>query len=296
MNLSKKDLASLCEIAVQAAEKAGALIREYSQKEFIIKRKQGGTSEASQVVTEVDLLSQEIILKIIKPTLTQYDLALLTEESSDDHSRLEKDHFWCIDPLDGTLPFTESKPGYSVSIALVSQAGVPQLGIVYDPVKQNLYQAIRGEGVYKNGEPFIIDPPSEIAELTIINDRSILKDPRAEKCFEDLNVMAAKLGFSDTKTIQYGGAVMNACWVLENAPAIYFKLKQSKLGGGSLWDFAATVCLYNELDTACCDLTGKPLDLNRQASTFMNHHGVLYASDEHLANAALKVFAPLSKA
>ena len=53
----------------------------------------------------------------------RYDLALLTEELEDDGSRHVKDYFWCIDPIDGTLPFTQKKPGYGVSIALVARDG-----------------------------------------------------------------------------------------------------------------------------------------------------------------------------
>ena len=53
----------------------------------------------------------------------KYDFGILTEETPDNGSRLVKDYFWCVDPLDGTLPFTEGTPGYSVSIALVSKSG-----------------------------------------------------------------------------------------------------------------------------------------------------------------------------
>ena len=55
-----------------------------------------------------------------------YDLALLTEESEDDRSCFEKDYFWCIDPLDGTLPFTRNEAGYSVSIGLVAEMVRPE--------------------------------------------------------------------------------------------------------------------------------------------------------------------------
>jgi fructose-1,6-bisphosphatase/inositol monophosphatase family enzyme len=63
--------------------------------------------------------AQAAVLEVLAPTFKAYDLGLLTEELADDGSRFEKDYFWSIDPLDGTLPFTQGKPGYAVSIALV---------------------------------------------------------------------------------------------------------------------------------------------------------------------------------
>ena len=52
--------------------------------------------------------------------------------------RLELNYFWCIDPLDGTLPFIEGKVGYAVSIGLVSRDGTPLIGVVCDPYHQTL--------------------------------------------------------------------------------------------------------------------------------------------------------------
>ena len=122
MELSESDLFELAKTAIHAATTAGKLIKSSQGKELARQHKAGGSSKAAQIVTEVDFESQKIILEVLEPSSKEFGLALLTEESVDDKSRLEKDFFWCIDPLDGTLPFTESVPGYSVSIALVSKA------------------------------------------------------------------------------------------------------------------------------------------------------------------------------
>ncbi|MCW8962212.1 MAG: inositol monophosphatase, partial [Gammaproteobacteria bacterium] len=154
MKLSTDDLLSIQKIAITAATEAGRIIADHAGKRVNVQHKSGGDSLAAQVVTEVDLLSQETILKHLRPTCEQYELALLTEESSDDGSRLEKDHFWCIDPLDGTLSFIESTPGYAVSIALVSRAGTPLIGVVFDPLTNTLYSAVQGQGAMRNGQPW----------------------------------------------------------------------------------------------------------------------------------------------
>ena len=105
------DLQFLAESAVVAARTAGRIISRYSNQEIEVAHKDGGHTYASQVVTEVDRKAQDAILEILNPSCDEYDFALLTEESEDDHSRFQKDYFWCIDPLDGTLPFTKKETG-----------------------------------------------------------------------------------------------------------------------------------------------------------------------------------------
>jgi 3'-phosphoadenosine 5'-phosphosulfate (PAPS) 3'-phosphatase len=66
--------------------------------------------------------------------------------------------------------------------------------------------------------------------------------------------------------------------VLENGPACMLKFPKKENGGGSIWDFAATACIYQELGLSATNFTGGRLDLNRKNSTFMNHEGVFYAN------------------
>lgn len=289
MRLSAEDLIQLAGCAATAVMEAGVLIAQYDGREVLVQHKAGGESLASQVVTEVDELSQAIILKHLQPTCAAFDLALLTEEQPDDGSRLEKDAFWCIDPLDGTLPFTESIPGYAVSIALVARDGTPLIGVVYDPSTGTQYQAVQGQGVLRNGLIWQLKPPNPLAPLHFISDRSIVSHPQFDAALGQLKSLAAERGQSPLETTLTGGAVMNALWVLERSPACYFKFPKPQAGGGSLWDYAATACIYAELDAWCSDVARRRLDLNRADSTFMNHRGVLFATDCELGQALLAV-------
>ena len=109
------DFTVLTQKAVKAASNTGQLIRSYRDKDVHVMQKEGGSTLASQVVTEVDRKSQDSILQVLLPTCDELDIALLAEEDEDDRGRLESAYFWCIDPLDGTLPFINGQPGYSVS-------------------------------------------------------------------------------------------------------------------------------------------------------------------------------------
>lgn len=276
MILAPQDLNTLCDYAIAAARTAGKHISETRPTD--VQRKSSGDNLASQVLTEVDGQSQEMILQILDPTFAEFDLALLTEESADDGSRLDKDYFWCIDPIDGTLPYIEGVPGYAVSIAMVSKAGVPQIGVVYDPVEHTLYHAIKRQGAFRNSVPWKLLSETS-GRLQFFADRSAAKE---SYCIDAAKTLDAEI----TST---GGGVMNALWCLENPPACYFKFPKSSEGGGSLWDYAATACIFHEIGAVASDAFGAPLDLNRSDSSYMNHRGILYATNRGLAQKLIRM-------
>ena len=292
MFLSTSDLTELAQLATKAAQQAGQIVIDKSQSSLDISKKEAGESQASQVVTEVDFLSQKIILDILEPSCNQFDLALLTEELPDNNQRFEKDYFWCVDPLDGTLPFIESKPGYAVSIALVSRDGVPIIGIIFGPKERVLYQAIQGSGAFRNGKPFKIKSkiPCPEQKLMFISDRSFAQQAFYKDIKKEMERISFEQGYGGVITRTQGGAVMNACWVLEHKPACYFKFPKVQKGGGCLWDYAATTCLFHEAGGIATDIKGIPLDLNRSDSLFLNHQGVIFCSDADLADAVKKLY------
>lgn len=249
MSLNISELTQLCDMAKKAVLSAGKIIESAQGTHIDVHTKDGGTSLASNIVSEIDLKAQEAILNILSPTMTKYNLGLLTEESQDDESRFNKDYFWCIDPLDGTLPFSQNRDGYSTSIALVTQKGQSILGVINDPRNQNLYYAIKGQGAFKNDSPFKVNE-NRNDEVFMIDD-------------------------------SMGGAVMNALKTIEMAPAVYIKVPKENKGGGSLWDFAATSIIQKEAGGYNCDYYGDPLELNSK-DTFMNKKGVIYASSKKL--------------
>jgi len=281
VRLSPSDLAHLAEVAISAATEAGQMVARSRPNE--IERKAGGASLASQVVTEIDRRSEAIILDLLIPTLKRFELGLLTEEQADDGGRLTADHFWCVDPLDGTLPFIEGSPGYAVSIALVSNDGTPRLGVVYDPVESVMLHAISGVGAFSDGRPWPTEPPNRGETLSVFADRSFLDRDDHDALVDALGQLAKHMGLTGVRLHVSAGAVMNACGVLSHPPACYFK-DPKPAGGGNLWDFAATACLFHEIGAVATDLAGNPLDLNRADSTEMAHRGVLFATDATLAS------------
>lgn len=125
-----------------------------------------GTAKVSikgdiNLVTEADLASEQLIIDRIRSYYPQH--GILAEESGEailvEGRRSEWK--WIIDPLDGTTNYAHGYPCFSVSIAL-EHAGVLEIGVVYDPVRDEMFAAERGKGATLNSRPIRV---SEIDEL-----------------------------------------------------------------------------------------------------------------------------------
>lgn len=306
MMLSPNQIKQLMAVASEAAQQAGEYIAAFDRDAVEVNTKVGGDSLASQVVTQVDLACEALILDKLKPSMEQFDIAFLGEESAsscplDEHPRLSKPYFWCVDPLDGTLPFTENVPGYSVSIALVSHSGKPILGVVYDPVGKELYQGACSNNnqdlsseLCKQGAPWHpkvnIGREGQTSELSLFFDRSFTTLPIFTEVVEKMEVIAKQLGYHSLKVHHQAGSVMNALQSIIHAPACYFKFPKPQPGGGSLWDFSATAAIAQAAGSWVSDIQGAPLTLNTPDSLFMNRQGVIYASESSIAKEVMALF------
>ena len=150
MNDLFASLPRLTEVACEAACRAAAFIMEKRGQHGEVMTKDANGLAAS-VFTEVDQEAQRIVVEALSPSCDELGLGLLAEETPDDGSRLRASAFWCIDPLDGTLPFIEGREGFAVSIALIAQDGTPLIGVANNPVHRVLYFAHKGGGVWRRG-------------------------------------------------------------------------------------------------------------------------------------------------
>ncbi len=130
--------------AVYAAEEAGKVLRNYFGKIKEIDKK----SSASDFATEADKKSEEVILKILQNSFPTH--AILAEESGTNDQI--SDFVWMVDPLDGTTNYTHTYPMCAISIGLTYK-GKPILGVVYNPINQELFTGIEGQPSKLNGLP-----------------------------------------------------------------------------------------------------------------------------------------------
>ncbi len=114
------------------------------------------------LVTEFDKRSEEVIISSIQEEFP--DHAILAEESGHHHTISE--YQWVIDPLDGTTNFAHGIPIFSVSIGLLKN-NFPVLGVVYDPLRNEMFSAEVGQGATLNNHPIRISSRTDLGQAVI---------------------------------------------------------------------------------------------------------------------------------
>jgi len=140
------------EIAVRAARAAGEIIARNFGKGMPV-----GFKDRGNPVTETDLQAERAITSILTKEYPAHDI--MTEESA--QSARASEYLWIIDPMDGTTNFTHGYPCVSVSIAL-QRIDEPLLGVVFDPLHDELFSAERGAGSRMNGAPLHVSAISSL--------------------------------------------------------------------------------------------------------------------------------------
>jgi len=154
------DLSKASRAAEQAAYAAGTHLRASRSRlaEIVITHKAPG-----DVVSAIDHEAQALIRDVVLRAFPEH--GFIGEESGADTSVLVGDArpYWVVDPLDGTANYLRGYPQFAVSIALV-EAGEPLIGVIYDPIRNEFFGAIRGHGAVLNGQPIRCAPPHATIE------------------------------------------------------------------------------------------------------------------------------------
>lgn len=152
----------LLQAAIDAARAAGAIIREGWGRAHAIEFK-----GATNLVTETDRASEKIILDRLLTATPDFEI--LAEESGVRQPKARAgsvDRRWVIDPVDGTTNYAHHFPYFAVSIGL-EQAGESILGVVYDPIMDQLFTAQRGRGAFLNGERIRCSQTSTVGQSVV---------------------------------------------------------------------------------------------------------------------------------
>jgi len=157
----------ILEHTVLAIREAGKIIMNYYQSEFEVKQKGVGNP-----VTQADIETDTFLKNTLTEAFPNY--GWLSEETKDSPARLKKNRVWVVDPLDGTKEFVEGIPNFAISIGLVEN-GKPIMGVILNPVKNELYTAVKNMGMKFNGKKTIICQNQNLNEINILNSRSETK-------------------------------------------------------------------------------------------------------------------------
>ncbi|TMH05753.1 MAG: inositol monophosphatase [Betaproteobacteria bacterium] len=130
--------------AVKAARRAGSVINRGARD---LDRLTITAKGPKDFVSEVDRAAEAAIVDVLHATYP--DHAILAEEGTAKGANADAEYLWIIDPLDGTTNFLHGFPQYCVSIALQHKGQITQ-GVIYDPVRNDLFTATRGRGAFLN--------------------------------------------------------------------------------------------------------------------------------------------------
>ena len=229
-------------IAKEAALDAGGIIMSYYKADYEIKEK-GYHNPVTTADHEADSRLKEILIGAYP------NYGWLSEETVDSPARLQMERVWVVDPLDGTKEFIEGIPNFVVSVALVEN-GEPIVGILYNPVTEELFTASKGSGAFLNGESIHCSTKENVSDMVILNSRSETRrglwNP-FDGTFGELRAIgsvAYKLGLTGA-----GKADIFASLRPKNE-----------------WDICAGNCIINEAGGKLIDLHGNPRLYNQEST------------------------------
>ncbi|MFW6324636.1 MAG: 3'(2'),5'-bisphosphate nucleotidase CysQ, partial [Desulfovibrionales bacterium] len=236
MKRTGTSMQDLISSAIRASIKAGKEILSIYEKGFQVEYK-----EDKSPLTEADRRSHSLIVQ----ELTDFSIPILSEEGIEIpyESRRQWDMLWIVDPLDGTKEFIKRNGEFTVNIALV-QNQEPIGGVIYVPVSDTLYFALRGRGSWKaqdagqsrnrsalshweNGAVRLPHASADTRPYTVVGSRSH-KTPEVESLVGDMRKKHTDLEFVSA------GSSLKFCLVAEGLADIY-----PRLGPTMEWDTAA---------------------------------------------------------
>ncbi len=224
--------------AFRAAILAGELIHNnigrISENDIDVKH-------ASDFVTHIDRESEQIIIKTIRAKFPGH--RFLTEESLKEEGAGE--YRWIIDPLDGTTNYIHGYPVFSVSIALEFNRDII-LGVIYDPLSDDLYTAEKGGGAFLNGKPVRVSNVTDMSNGLIATGF-----PFRKRNLMDAYLQLFKNIFNRVSDIRRAGsAALDLAYVASGRCEGFFEIALSP------WDIAAGSLIIKEAGGIVTDFAG----------------------------------------
>lgn len=243
-------------LAREAARSAGEYIAANWDRP--VKKEHKG---AVDLVTEVDLGAEALIVKLISKAFP--DDTIIAEEGT---GTLRPAHrTWYVDPLDGTTNFSHGLPHFAVSIGLVID-GQPTVGVIFEPIRQWSFHALRGAGAWLNEKPIQVSEQENLGEALLATgfpyDRWVSDDNNIHRC---AHLLRKAQGLR-----RAGAAALDLAYVAAGWLDGYWEIKLSS------WDVAAGLCLVHEAGGRISGLDGESVGVTE--TNFVATNGRIHDS------------------
>lgn len=245
---------SFTAVAVNTASKAGEWIKSKAGQNHLYISK----SSASDLVTDIDKGAEALIRKLIHTYFP--DHAILGEEGSEPGAEgaakaLEnvknKDYVWIVDPIDGTTNFIHGFPFFSVSIALAYRGEVV-VGVVYDPMQDELFVAEKGKGTYVRGKRSSVSKEERLESSLLATGFPTERSAMLPQNMKQLSELAPKV----RNIRSSGSAALHLAYVAAGRLTGFWEMNLNA------WDIAAGALLVTEAGGKVTDLSGEPYRLS----------------------------------
>ena len=211
-------------------------------------------TDIRNVVTEYDRRVQEHMMRTLSDALP--DAHFFCEEMSHPDS-LGVEHVFIIDPIDGTMNFVHGFGHSCISTAYMREGEIVG-GVIFNPYRNELFSAVRGQGAFLNGKP-IHASCLPLRESVACFGSAPYSDDLTEQTFFLLRKV-----FEESLDIRReGAAALDLCSVAAGRAGLFYELELS------LWDYAAGILIASEAGAICSNITGEPLPLDGQKSSVL---------------------------
>ncbi len=239
-HVTDPQLQVFADVAVAVALDAGAILRgRYGQPHDI------SLKGPLDLVTEADRAAELLIASRLRSAFPDHDL--LGEEGSRSENTGAR-YRWVIDPLDGTTNFAHGLPTFAVSIAL-EDAGQPVAGVIYDPMRNELFRAIKGGGATLNGEPIHVSGIEQLQSAILVTGFAHTLEQRRLQGLAWCGLLERVRALRQT-----GSAALNLCYVAAGRLEGYWER------GIQPWDVSAGALLVSEAGGRVTDREGGPFN------------------------------------
>ena len=238
-------------VAVDAARQAGALLKDNWQKAKTIEIK----TDIVDLVTNVDKASDTLITGILRSRFPDHQI--IAEESA--VSGKPSAYRWYIDPIDGTTNFAHSFPHFAVSIGLMHESQII-VGVVYDPIKNELFCAMRGNGATLNNHPIHVSPTPTLDQSLVLTGFPYDRRKRSEYYLRFYQAFMMR-----TQGVRrVGSASLDLCYVACGRADAFWEWRLHP------WDTAAGSLIVEEAGGKMSNFTGQSFDITGEQTLATN--------------------------
>ena len=249
------------------ARQAGALLRDYYERPRAANHK----STSIDLVTEADAKSEALIVETLRANFPDHHI---TGEEGGGYGPPpdQAEYHWHVDPLDGTTNFAHRLPIFSVSIALSDADLNPILGVVYSPIVEETFKAIRGAGAFGNGRRLHVSETQDLSGALVVTGFPYNRWTNPDNNLDHFGDFLVRTQGSR----RIGSAALDLCYVAAGRCDVYWE------HGPHSWDVQAGLLCVQE---AGGRVTGYDGQVTREA---LGGNGIL-ATNGHLHDQAVAV-------